>query len=168
MKLLPFCSVLDTSRTSLLERPTNKATSSNVFALTSLSTSAFLSMKTRKRLLLSLLAASIVRPAANSFLGIPGNIASDNGYDNGGDEQVCWLARSASAYNDVVANLLGDFQAMDNPLLNFTAVGDVELYATCPAGTLLEVYPPPNLGTYGAVTQRNYSFLVNGTLDLRE
>ena len=129
-------------------------------------------MKSRKRPLLSLAAACLSLFPAESFLGIPGNIASDNGYDNGGNEQVCWLVRSVgNADSDVVASLLeGDTQQqpIDNPLVNFTSAGNVDLYPACPQGTSLHVVPPQDVGTFGPVTQRNYTFVVNGTLDLRE
>ena len=71
--------------------------------------------------------------------------------------------------NDALVNIFGDIQPIHNPLIsNFSTVGNVELYPECPIGTTLDVVAPLDFGEFGAVTQRNYSFTVNGTLDLRE
>lgn len=118
-------------------------------------------MRTRKRPLMRSVIA--VLPIFFADAVIPGNILYD------GDGEVCWLGRSPNAYNDVLASLLGDLQPINNPLIsNFSTVGDVELQPNCPRGTSLSVFPTQDLGEFGAVTQHNYSFTVNGTLDLRE
>jgi hypothetical protein len=71
--------------------------------------------------------------------------------------------------NDALVNIFGDIQPIHNPLIsNFSIVGNVELYPECPSGTTLDVMAPQDFGEFGAVTKHNYSFLVNGTLDLRE
>lgn len=107
---------------------------------------------------------SIFSARAHAFL----TVSSENGFDAGSTGEVCWLGLSANAYTEVLGSLLGDEQPINNPLVsNFTTVGEIELYPTCPEGTTLNVFVP-DFGEFGAVTQHNYSFTVNGTLDLRE
>lgn len=124
-------------------------------------------MKTRERSLLQL--ASACFNVASAVALIPGNSASENGFDGDGDGEVCWIGRSTNALNDALVNIFGDIQPIHNPLIsNFSIVGNVELYPECPSGTTLDVMAPQDFGEFGAVTKHNYSFLVNGTLDLRE
>lgn len=124
-------------------------------------------MKTRKRPLIYLATASLSAALAGAL--IPGNSASQNGFDGDGDGEVCWLGRSANDLNDALVNIYGNVQPIHNPLIsNFSIVGNVQLYPMCPSGTTLDVLAPLDFGEFGAVTQHNYSFVVNGTLDLRE
>jgi len=140
------------------------------FLSSALQSTIVTTMKTRKRPLLSFVTTASLYIFTDAFLGIPGNIASENGYDAGGNEQVCWLGRSSNAYNsDLLTSLLVNVQPMDNPLIeNFSTAGQVELYPSCPSGTSLQIFPPRELGEIGAVTHYNYTFVVNGTLDMQE
>jgi hypothetical protein len=61
--------------------------------------------------------------------------------------------------------------SIHNPLVSdFEMVGEPELYPSCPNGTDLNVYPPQDdIREDGSLpTLQNHSFVVNGTLDLRQ
>lgn len=128
-------------------------------------------MKKRRALLLALLSAIGPFSGLGAFLGSPGNDASENGYDAGGTEPVCRLGRSI--YGALYQNMLEwneSSSMIENPLVSdFEMVGEPELYPRCPNGTDLDISPPQDIREDGSLlTLRNYSFVVNGTLDLRQ
>ena len=118
-------------------------------------------MRTARRpLFLALLSIFWHVHTSEGFLGIPGNIASENGYDSAGTEPVCWLS-------SVGLLQVQPSSSTESPILS-EGTQDVEVFPVCPNGTDLNVFLPNDIGETGLVTQRNYSFVVNGTIDLRE
>jgi hypothetical protein len=118
-------------------------------------------------LLLALLTAVFPFNVWGAFLGIPGKVASENGFDAGGTEPVCWLGRSM--YGTLYHNIFEWSEStsrIENPLISdFIMVGEPELYPNCPNGTDLDVYPPQgDIRENGSfLTLRNYSVVVNGS-----
>lgn len=128
-------------------------------------------MKNRRALLLALLLAIGPFGGSGAFLGIPGNVASENGYDAAGTEPVCRLGRSM--YGTLYQSIFEWSESssrIENPLVSdFEMVGEPELYPRCPNGTDLDVFTPQDIREDGSLlTLRNYSFVINGTLDLRQ